>query len=186
MKLPPFLVLMILAVSHSACGVHSGAVALKSPYCTSAPAVGGATITCPDGSTTFIADGTAGVNGHSALIVQLTGPHSTLTKACTLIVAGTDSNDNGILEVAETTVSAELCDGSPAPAFTPVSIINFCSPVQNWSEVGIRIGDAIVASMSANDAGDLTHFTVIIPGAYRTTDGYSCNFTITSDGSVVH
>lgn len=200
--------ILILSLTLMACSpeVHYQIVAHN---CTQAQEANGVRITCPDGSSTFVANGTNGndgqsitgpqgpagpggssgvngSNGHSALITSIVGPSDTSTRHCTLILGGTDWNDNSILSAGEVTMQTETCDGTPAPAFTPVSYVDFCSPARNWSEVGIKIGNVIIASMSSNDQGDLTRFVKIIPASYRTTDGYSCNFSVLADGTVVH
>lgn len=71
--------------------------------------------------------------------------------------------------------------------FMPTELVSFCGDVtRTWSEVGFRLANGmIVASFSENENGKNTRWTVIIPGTYRTTDGYSCNFTVTNTGQIL-
>lgn len=76
-------------------------------------------------------------------------------------------------------------DGAPG---TVIVMVKFCPGVtphypNSFPEWGIKIGTGIWAVYSAN-GGFLTQ---LLPGSYTTTGiGTNCNFTITTDGQVLH
>ncbi len=83
---------------------------------------------------------------------------------------------------------ALLLNGSPgadAPP-TPYSVVQVVKPCPTISgsfpEVLLVMQDrSILASASENANGKNTRLSLLIPGTYSTTDGRSCNFTITSN-----
>jgi chromosome segregation ATPase len=64
-----------------------------------------------------------------------------------------------------------------------VSILNPCGDQSSEDEVVIKVGNEVFAYF---EKGSKRFLSVLIPNkGYRTTDGFSCNFSITSDGNLV-
>lgn len=146
--------------------------------------------------------GIPGINGHNAIVsmanVALTCSHG----GYTLIVA-TDMNDNQIIDAGDVASSAEICHGAPGAAghdgedghdgadapptpFSPVGIVNPCGDAPNLvDEVFLKLSNGLLlASFSDNSLGKNTRFGVLTPGAYQTTDGDNCSFTVGPSGSI--
>jgi hypothetical protein len=145
-------------------------------------------------------DGVDGKNGHNAafdVAVPLVGVCS---NGGSILNAGTDLDDNLILDLSEVTVSIITCNGtngvngtngidgvSPAmPALMPVAILNPCGDAPSiYDEVFLKLADGtVLASYSDNTSGMNTRFTKLIAGTYGTTDGDNCVFTIDASGNI--
>lgn len=139
--------------------------------------------------------GPAGSSGHSVVFNSIAVAPSCANGGRTILIA-MDVNDNLTLDVADENLqSNEICNGANgsdgatpvSPPFMPTELVSFCGNVDLlWSEVGFRLANGlIVASFSENANGKNTRWTILVPRAYTTTDGYGCNFTITPTGEIV-
>jgi hypothetical protein len=77
--------------------------------------------------------------------------------------------------------------GTPAPptAYSVVALIDPCGDADGYyDEVFLRLANGVVlASFSDNASGDNTRLSVLIDGSFVTSDGTSCNFTMSTDNS---
>lgn len=134
-------------------------------------------------------NGTNGTNGHNSL-VSIVSSAPTCTNGGVTILAGLDSDNDGLLEGSEVTSSAQVCNGTNGKdgvnTFTSVSVIYPCGKHGSYNEVLLNLGNGVVlASFSDNPSGKNTRFSVLSPGTYETTDGINCIFTLNSDGTIV-
>ncbi len=142
-------------------------------------------------------DGIDGKNGHNAAFSVAIPLVGVCSNGGSILNAGTDLNDNLILDLSEVTVSIITCNGtngtngidgvSPAmPALMPVAILNPCGDAPSiYDEVFLKLADGtVLASYSDNASGMNTRFTKLIAGTYGTTDGDNCVFTIDASGNI--
>lgn len=137
--------------------------------------------------------GPAGFNGHSPVFYSLPADTSLCNDGGTVFAAGSDLNDDGVLQVAETTAMAVLCNGRSVPAnpYDTVAVVAVCGgdihDVNNEILFKTRIG-LYIGSVSQDVTGTNTHFGVIQAGSYHSTgsNGHECNFTIHTDGTITH
>lgn len=153
----------------------------------------GANITCDDGSSVALTNGS---NGHDGVA----GARGTDGSSCSvmqaldgsgaLISCDDDSNvfvSNGAKGDKGDTGSQgpQGNTGSPGMNATPVEFIKFCPgsvpSYGNFPEYGIKANGKVYAVYSANNG----FLTLLSPGGYNTSStGLNCNFTVHSDGSV--
>lgn len=76
--------------------------------------------------------------------------------------------------------------GEPAEDYSDIRYVSLCEPPQGWSEIAILYQGEVLVSKSKKEHHRKTKFSVLKPGVYGEDDGYSCEFTITSDGPVIH
>jgi hypothetical protein len=115
----------------------------------------------------------------------------TLVASCELPRNGTDCSTRTTPDGAEiicadgtsTKVSngkngADGAPGQNGDSGTIVAVIQLCSAIPApYPEVLLRIDGQLFAVYAD---GAKTHLVLLTPGAYRTTDGRGCNFTVTS------
>lgn len=148
----------------------------------------GTTTTGPQGPAGT--NGTNGRNGHNALIVSHTND-TNCANGGTLVLAGTDLNDDGVLQSSEVTASADVCNGAPGvaatpPVFTPVIVITPCGPNSStYKEVLLGLqGGSIFAEFTGNASDATTVRNTLIPdGGYWNTDSSQCLFSVSTNGS---
>lgn len=77
---------------------------------------------------------------------------------------------------------------APINPYDIAGLINPCGDAPGiYDEVFIKLNNGtVIASFSANNAGDLTRFVVVPAGSYITTDGDNCVFTINSSGIITY
>ena len=197
--------------------------------CSAVRVDGGVNITCGSNDPVFVADGAAGEtgqtgtqgpqggagdpgsvgqNGHSAVILTGVADGLICPAGGTIIDLGIDLNDNGLLDEAESTNVAVVCNGlngqngndglnAPPTPFTPVTIIMPCAkePMKPTVEeladpflevlLGFQNG-MVFTSFSEDITGYNTHFAILSPGTYVSTGRTNCAFTVQPDGTVIH
>ena len=138
--------------------------------CTVTRNAGEAIITCPDGTTTTISDGTDGTNGQNCTVVSMANG---ATISCpdgtsTVILNGT----NGV-------------DGLPAPAtaYSVTEVIDPCGPQAAFDEVLLKLANGQIMAHFASGANQF--LSLIGPGSYVTTDNSACHFQVTPSMEVV-
>lgn len=148
-------------------------------------------------------NGTNGVDGHNALIGlvgQSSGGGASCSTGGITVLAGTDQNDNNVLEPFEVSQSKDVCNGqngangvngingtnAPPTAFTPVALINPCGDAPGiYDEIFIKLQNGtLIASFSDNANGQNTRFSILTAGSYQTTDGDHCVFSLNSSGVI--
>lgn len=139
---------------------HNTEEGYMTPPCSTSQSPAGATINCPDGSSSFISNGVVGPAGATGAI-GVTGPVG-------------DRGPAGL-------------DGTNGSNGTEITIVQFCpgtpSYPSTFPEIGFVINGGIYAVYSANDG----FMTYLPPGLYQSNAiGSSCTFTINADGSVSH
>ncbi len=175
--------LFIVAITLLSCvGCGTQEYTIVAHQCSVKQEMTGVRVKCPDGTESFVSNGAAGLAGANALI--LSEPSG--TAGCTSIYGGTDKDHNGLLNFMEITMTTQVCDGQSAQPIDYPSYVDLCDPARNWSEIALKIGNDLIASMSEKVNGQNTRLVRLIPGNYRTTDGYSCSFSINLNGEVVH
>lgn len=153
----------------------------------------------PGTSGTNGVNGQDGVNGLNSLIA--TAPSTSCATGGISVLSGLDSDRNNVLDIAEVTASAEVCNGTagingqngadgqnaPPTPFTPTELVDPCGDTPGKTdEVLLRLANGqLLVSFSDNAAGLNTRFAVLSPGTYMTTDGTLCLFTVQNDGTVV-
>lgn len=92
--------------------------------------------------------------------------------------------DTGIQGIAG--INGTNGTNAPVNPYDIAGLINPCGDAPGiYDEVFIKLNNGIVlASFSANYAGDYTRFVALAPGTYVTTDVDSCVFTINSSGVI--
>lgn len=131
--------------------------------------------------------GPQGPAGHSAIIKTVDSDPNCLNGG-SLVLFGTDLNDDGILQATEVISSTDLCDGldgAPAtqPQFTPVIAITPCGPnSSSYKEVLLGLtGGGIFSEIITNASDDTTIRNTLLPdGSYYDTDSSRCDFTISA------
>lgn len=147
--------------------------------------------------------GFPGVDGANG-VISLADAGSECPNGGTIIVTATDTDRNGVVSSLDTNVmAATICngtdgangvngqDGTPGQAAvlgpaTPVEIIDPCGSTPGiFNEVLLRLNSGkILCSFSDNAAGANTRFSIIGAGAYQTTDGSHCHFSIDANNNV--
>lgn len=150
--------------------------------------------------------GSNGSNGHSAAFSMAAADSSLCPTGGSVISMGVDLNDDGILEVSETTQVATVCNGlngtngtngtnAPPTPFTPVAILAPCAknPMSPTTaelsnpdlEVFLKLQNGtVIDSFSETVSGYNTHFGVLSPGAYESTGATNCTFTYNANGTI--
>lgn len=148
-----FLVLLFL----SACGNQELTVTQKGCYISKVD--GGVMITCSNGTTAAVLNGTNGVDGQDGLKGDKGDTGETGAKG-----------DQGIQGIAGTSVSiVQFCPGYAATSFP---------------EVGFKINGKIYCEYYSPPSSGLVYLP---PGNYRSTQTSApCNFSIDSNGNVVN
>lgn len=138
-------------------------------------------------------NGTNGANGHNALVELLSdteGGGAGCVNGGITVLAGTDHNDDSILQLSEIVSSNDICNGTngvnSSSPFLPVELIDPCGDSPNLvDEVFIKFSNGtILASFSENPNGKNTRFSVLYPGNFITTDGSNCYFSVDSNNQV--
>ncbi len=131
--------------------------------------------------------GASGSNGHSALLSQVAADSSACSNGGTVLNAGTDLNDNGVLDASEITSVAVLCNGtngtSPGlPQFMPVVAIQPCgASSSSYKEVLLGLyGGSILSEFTGGSATTTIRNTLLPDGSYFDTDSSQCNFSVST------
>lgn len=136
--------------------------------------------------------GSNGVDGYSSL-VDLLRSNSLDAAVCAsqagvIVSTGLDLNRDGVLQNSEVTAGSVVCDGAVGADGNNgiLSIVTLCPHISRpFPEVVIQLADGrLLASFSANQAGNNTRFVILPVGTYGTTDGAACSFTVGADGSI--
>jgi hypothetical protein len=134
-------------------------------------------------------NGTDGLNGHNALVgaVSLSVSDPTCSNGGTLFLAGTDLNDDGVLQVGETSASFKVCNGvngtnATVSPLTPTVAIAPCGKNSSpYKEVLLGMYDgSILASFSDDANGKNTRLVLITDGSFQDTDQSGCVFYVSS------
>lgn len=123
--------------------------------------------------------GPKGKDGSSCSVSRVSGG---AVIACTdgtsaLVVDGADGI-NGL-------DGANGADGQPA-ALNPldiVEIMNPCGDAQGFDEILLKLRDGTILAHYSH--GSRQFLVELSPGAYTTTDGQSCTFTLTAEGTLL-
>lgn len=149
-------------------------------------------------------DGVNGSNGHSALVEATSA--ITCTNGGSMIVSGTDKNDDGTLQLVEITAQFTICNGldgadgqngtngtngvdgqnAPPTSFTPVAILDPCGDTAGiYDEVFLKLSNGtVLASFSDNVNGYNTRWSILVAGSYVTTDNSHCYFSVDAQGNL--
>ena len=167
MKNFKFLAVSLALMSLSACG--SNVARTASASCTTKTTASGATITCPDGTSSTVVNGSNGTNGSSC-------------SATTLNVTPQAPNGGSLISCQNGTTTLILNgrNGLNGTNGTTVTPIQFCSAStasypNTFPEVGFCINKKLYAVYSATDG----FLSLIPPGAYISNGiNSSCTFTV--------
>lgn len=166
---------------------QTGAQGPAGSSCTTEATTEGAWIRCTDGTASFVrngnegAAGTRGEAGTSCTVFQLTGGARIECEDGTqAVVMDGEKGDTG--EKGETgATGANGQDATPSP-YTITETIDPCGPEAAFDEILFRLANGeLIAHFSH---GSRQFLTSIPPGAYTTTDGTNCHFTVNSDMEV--
>lgn len=129
--------------------------------------------------------GPPGPNGEVSLLRFVSGDTSCVAGG-TLVLAGLDTNGDGVLQVSEVTSSADLCNGTngingQSPAFTPTIAITPCGPNSaQYKEALLGLfGGGVFSEFTNTNISNI----MLPDGSYWDTDTSECNFSLTTDGS---
>ncbi len=148
-------------------------------------------------------DGRPGQDGHS-VVSEVVQSAPTCEADGKTVLFGTDQNDNGVLDSADSNVKmitvcngvkgetgsqgetgATGAQGNAGTNATPVELIKLCPNVVgsyngNYPEYAFQIANALYGVYSAGGVSSLAQF---YPGLYTTTaPGVDCSFTVGADG----
>lgn len=140
--------------------------------------------------------GVMGTQGHSAVFFSLVANESQCPNGGSILLAGIDSNDNGLLDSRDSGIQTlVVCNGltgqsgqsgkdAPISPMTPVAYITPCGPNSSpFKEVLLLMGDgSVLASFSNTQAGYNTRFAFIPDGTFQDTDSSNCIFTLSTSG----
>jgi hypothetical protein len=107
-----------------------------------------------------------------------------------LLLAGPDLNDDGVLQFSEIAVSADVCNTvdntrPTPPTFTPVTLITPCGPnstVHKQPLLGLQ-GGRIFSEFSHGSNGLPVRGTLLPDGKYYNADSFQCDFTVVTDNN---
>lgn len=135
--------------------------------------------------------GQDGQNGHTSRLVILTSANGgglSCPSGGVTILAGVDTDDNGLLDTSEVGSYADVCNGSDSTVsqFSPVGLIDPCGTASGiYNEVFLKLSSGtLLASFSDKANGQNTRLSVLTPGTYVTTDGDNCVFSVDGSGQV--
>ena len=133
--------------------IPEGKAGVDGSSCTVEPNSVGSTITCPDGSTSVVVNGTNGTNGTDG-------------------TSGTDG--------AAGTNGTNGNNGTDGVDATPITLVPFCPSIAGaFPEFGMCIGNQLIAVYDGPTNSDV-RLVKLTPGNYQTTDGRACTFTLVS------
>lgn len=174
----------------------SGKDGVNGTSCSTEQMVGGALITCTDGTQSVLLDGVAGSNGQDGNQGPAgdTGAQGAQGQPGTQGPQG-DKGDKGDAgeqgpagqdgaQGAQGTqgTPGEQGPAAPTPEYQVTEIIDPCGDQSQFDEVLLRMANR---QLIAHYASGVTQFlTIVGPGSYVTTDGTNCYFTIDSDLNV--
>jgi len=141
-----------------------------------------------------ICNGTNGTNGLSSAMKTTAADHSACANGGTVISLGKDLNNNGVLDSAEVTDSAVVCNGAngtngtnaPVAQFQPVLPITPCgADSSQYKEVLLGMSGGSILSEFSESAtnANLVRNTFIPDGSYYDTDNSECDFTVSSSAN---
>jgi collagen type VII alpha len=133
-------------------------------------------VSCPDGSSYQIPAGVSGQPGKDGLDGAAGEPGQAGT-SCTV-----QAVDNGAVISCSDGTSVVVLNGSDGTdgtvgAYSIVGMIDPCGDQPGFDELLLRLADGSLIAHYSH--GNKQFLTVIGPGSYQTTDGHSCNFTVT-------
>lgn len=136
-------------------------------------------------------NGAPGAPGYGSIIEQAPAPVSACPDGGVTIVTAIDADYSFTITADDYNVySTNVCNGAPgrvAPAspLTPVEVIQPCGPGSaQYKEVILRLADgSLLSSFSDNAAGQNTRLALLPDGDYVDTDGSSCSFSVSTNGS---
>lgn len=136
----------------------TGEQGLAGNSCSVTSSAGGALITCEDGSSAFISDGTPGANGND----------------------GADGSDGAD--------GADGNDGAPGQDATPIQMVQFCPGAttypSSFPEYGVCVQDRLYAVFWM---GGKAWLAEVVPGTYiSTSSSVSCSFTVGAACEVIY
>lgn len=151
-----------------------GLTGLNGGNCTVATTTNGASVVCPDGSTAIILNGIDGING-------VNGTNGSNGTNGTNGINGKDGTNGTNGSNGTSVVPEKLCADSSA----------------GFPEYGFKIGTAVYAvyygylnnsgNPSTPSNGQLESFmSKLTPGAYMSTNGTGCTFSIDSAGNIIN
>jgi hypothetical protein len=164
--------LLILSLFLIGCG--RAEVVSEVRTCTTTQVADGIQMSCPDGTTSFVHNGTAGPKGNP-------GDNGIAGKGCHV----TSVVDGAIINCDDGT-SAVILNGEDAtPSMYAIdSTVDPCGKQTSFDEILIRLANGSLLAHYASGANQF--LTYVVPGTYVTTDGSHCYFTIENDGSLSH
>jgi len=91
-------------------------------------------------------------------------------------------------ETGATGPSGPTGPGAPVNPYTIMEMVNPCGDAPGViDEVFIRIATGqLIVLFAQNNHGDYPRLAVLVPGAYSTSDGDNCTFTLNSNNQVVN
>lgn len=176
---------------------NGSGVGISSKYtgCSVQQEEGQARISCSDGTEAVIHDGVPGLPGAAGNDgVGSVGPQGPTGSAGENGAAGTPGLsctvvpiDGGADIQCGDGSSVVILNGLPGPAgstspYTVVELIDPCGDGPGFDEVLLRMADNRL--MAHYSHGSLQFLVVLSPGAYETTDGTKCRFTVNSSNEV--
>lgn len=109
------------------------------------------------------------------------------------------TGNNSIVTCGETSVTiADGLDGEDGLDGTLIEVVEFCNNNNNWREIGIKVGDKVIALFQQTSSVNVTtpngqtsvingmnnRLVVLVNGSYVTTDGNNCHFSV-NNGQVI-
>jgi hypothetical protein len=141
-------------------------------------------VLCDGKSGAVGAAGPAGSNGHGVVFQMVAASATQCPAGGTVILMAIDNNDNGTYSSTKPgQQSTVICNGKAAATtpYTPVEEIFPCGGAAYNAETLLRLANGdVVGTVSAGPSGAYTALAVIDDGSYYTTDGASCNFSLSS------
>lgn len=160
--------------------------------CTVSKAEGITTISCPDGTSSTISDGSKGPEGQGCSVTQVPVGDSVLPYGGAVIIC----NDNSVLisNGAKGDTGEKGSDGingrdgvdSQPSAYGIEAIIDPCGDSPSIDdEVFLKLANGTILWLQVdNSNGKNARLAVARPGRWQTTDGSDCQFTLNTDGSI--
>jgi hypothetical protein len=174
----------------------------RSSNCSVVKSTGGATVTCPDGSSQFISDGSTGAtgpqggtgatgqngtngsNGHSSLIKSTPADVSLCSNGGYVFTSGLDVNDDSILQITEVTSSAVICNGTngsngtnaPPTPFTPAGLVEPCASDPNNPSASDLANPNLEVFLKLSNG-------MLIASVSLNLDGYDTHFGVVTAGT---
>lgn len=104
-----------------------------------------------------------------------------------LTLEGTSAATVATINALQTSINTALLELATIQGYKNiVDIVDPCGKTGNFDEILLKLSTGkYLASFSENSSGKNTRFTVLTDGNYSTTDGSSCAFTVSNNGTTL-